>query len=108
MPVESWIGHRGKTHLDAQFFTEVEEGSTCELSVVVRDDSVGYSEEVHNPFNELDGGLGHLMWYWHHFHPLCELVNSHEEVFMSPDRLRYLAHNVQPPDRERPRDWNWL
>ena len=44
LPVASWVGHRGKTHLDAHFFAEVEEGFAGELSAIVGDDSVWNSE----------------------------------------------------------------
>ena len=108
LSVASWVGPRGETHPDAHFFAEFEESSTCELSAIVRYDSVWYSKAIDDPFDELDGGLGHLAWYWHHLHPLCELVNCYEEVFMSSDRFWHLAHDIQPPDREWPGDWYGL
>ena len=78
LPVASWIGYRGETHLDTHFFTEVEEDSTGELNAVVGDDLVWNSEAVDDPLDELDGGLGRLAWYWHHLYPFCELVDGHE------------------------------
>ena len=108
LPVASWVGHRGEAHLGAHFFAEVEEGFACELSAVVGDDSVWYSEPVDDPLDELDGGLGRLAWNWHHFHPFCELVDCHEQVLVTSHRLWYLADDVQPPERERPGDWYWL
>ena len=60
LSVASWVGHRGKTHLDAHFFAEVEESFACKLSAIVGDDSVWYSKPVDDSFDELDGGLGRL------------------------------------------------
>ena len=108
LTIAPWIGHRGKTHLDAHVFAEVEEGPTGELGAIIHDDPIGHSETEHDPLDELDGGLGRLSWYWHHLHPLGELVDCHEKILMSPDGLRDLAYYVQPPDRERPRDRNRL
>ena len=102
------VGLRGEAQLDAHFFAETEKGLTRELGAVVGDDPVGHSKSEHDPLDELDGGLSRLLWYWHHFYPLAELVDGDEEVLMSSDRPWYLSHNVQPPDRERPGDWNWL
>ena len=83
MSVTSWVGHRGETHLDAHFFTEVEENSTGKLSDVILDDSVWDSKAVDDSFDELDGGLSRLAWYWHHLYPFCELVDCHEQVLVS-------------------------
>ena len=102
--VASWVGHRGKTHLDAHFFAEFEEGFACKLSAIVGDDSVWYSKPVDDSFDELDGALGRLVRNSHHFHPLCELVDCHEQVLVTSHRLWYLADDVQPPDCERPGD----
>ena len=87
LPVASWVGHQGETHIDTHLFTEVEEDSTGELSAVVGDNSVWNSEAVDDPFDELDGGLSRLSWNWHHLYPLCELVDCHEQVLVFSHRL---------------------
>ena len=63
---------------------------------------------INDSLDELDGGLSRLAWYWNHFYPFWELVNGHEQVLMSSNRLWHLADNVQPLDHEQPGDWNWL
>ena len=39
---------------------------------------------------------------------LASLIDGHEQVFMSSDKLWHLADDVQTPDRKRPGDWYWL
>ena len=43
-----------------------------------------------------------------HLGPLGELVDGDVEVTVAPRRSRERAQDVQPPDRERPREQNGL
>src|SRR5664279_738235 len=43
-----------------------------------------------------------------HLRPLGKLVDGDVEVAVAPERARERSQNVQPPDRERPREGDGL
>ena len=82
-PLFTTASFHAEAYFDSHFITEFEECSACELRVIVGDDPVWHSKAEDDPFDELDRCLGCLSWYWHHFNPLGELVDSDEPVLVS-------------------------
>ena len=79
-----------------------------ELRAVVGDDAVGDPETAHEALDELDRGTGWDGADDFHFRPLGELVDGDVEVAVAPRRSRERAQDVQPLDREWPRERNGL
>ena len=57
---------------------------------------------------ELDSLLGFDRGYWSSFNPFCKLVYGDTQVGEAPGRLFEWPNQVEPPDREGPRDGDHL
>ncbi len=91
------------TNFDAKVFTEIFKYSTSELSAVISDDPIGYSEPVHNVDEEISSIVCRDCNDRFSFDLLGEFVNSYEEMSITTDSLFKRANHVEPPNRERPR-----
>ena len=80
----------------------------CKVRAVVGDDAVGNPEAAHETLDELDCGASWDSADGFHFCPLGEFVDGDVEVAVTSRRSREWAQDIQPPNRERPREWNGL
>ena len=98
----------GPLNPDVLFITESKEFLAGELCAIVRDDGIRYSkamddvEEEQHSLLELDHGDRPS------FNLFCELVYGDKHVGKAPGHLFEWPNQVEPPDREGPRDGDHL
>ena len=98
----------GPIDLDVLFIVESNEFLACELRAVVCDDGVQYSEAMDDVEEEQHSLLGHDRGDRSSFDPFCELVYGDKQVGVAPRHLFERPNQVEPPDREGPRDGDHL
>ena len=100
--------HRSVAYLRSKVSTVCFEEVTGELRTVVSDDAVRHSEPAQDALDELDRKAVRDGADSFQLCPLSELVDGDLEVAVAPRRSRKRAQDIQPPDRERPRERDGL
>ena len=94
--------------MDVGFVVESEELLSSELRTVVHYDGFQNSKAMDDVEEEQHGLLGFDRGYWSSFNPFCKLVYGDKQVGEAPGRLFEWPNQVEPPDREGPRDGDHL
>ena len=108
LAVAPGVRHRSVAYLRSKVSTICFEEIAGELRTVVGDDTVRDPKPAHEALDELDCETGWDGADGFHLRPLGELVNGDVEVAVAPRRSREWAQDVQPPNREWPREWDGL
>ena len=98
----------GPIDSDVLFIAESNEFPAGELRAIVYDDGVRYSKAMDDVEEEQHGLLGFDRGYWSSFSPFCKLVYGDKQVGKAPGRFFEWPNQVEPPDREGPRDGDHL
>ena len=100
--------HRGVAYLRSKDSTVHFEEIAGELRTVVSADAIRHPKPAHEALDKLDHSASWDGVDSFHLCPLGELVDGDVEVAVSPRRSRKWGQDIQPPDRERPREWDGL
>ena len=100
--------HRSVADLRSKVSTICLQEIASELRAVVGDDAVRDPKPAHEALDELDYGTGWDGEGGFHLCPFGELVDGDVEVAVATRRSQERTQDVQPPDREWPREWDSL
>ena len=100
--------HDGPIDADVVFIVELKELFPGELRAIVRDNGVRDSKAMDDVKEEQHGLLGLDCGDRLSLYPLCKLVYSDKQLHIAPERPLERSDQIEPPDRERPRDGDRL
>ena len=100
--------HGGPINPDVVFIVELEELLFSELHAVVCDDGVWDPKAMDDVDEEQHSLLGLDRGDQPSLYPLCKLIYGDKQVGVAPGRPFERFDQIEPPDRERPRDGDHL
>ena len=108
LAVRAGVRHGSPIDVDVVFIAESEELLFGELHAIIRDNGVWDSKEMDDVKEEQHSLLGLDHGDRSSLYPLCKLVYSDKQVRIAPGRPLERSNQIEPIDRERPRDGDCL